>query len=436
MVVRQNLFYATFKTVFLWVFLVLILMMLAGAVLVLKPFLDNHSETISKQILEIHRQAKFNQEKDVSGIDSELLQVTTSAPAYPQISWLPFNLILADKLSESPDIYKATIYFVTEDTQHYWVKLDDNISTQWVIFDRELIGTKPLLTIILLLIILAVTSGVIAWIIANKQKLVYQQLARQALKIGQSKQPVEPVYYDIVEVQTMFNSLKELSETLRRADQDKAVLLAGISHDLRTPITRLYLLLALEEHSLPYDFIKNVELELKQVEQLIDLFLDHSQVNYHEGVAFEERELTSWLQTLCDRYNQPKRLHCIQPTQPVYFPINAPVLTRVMQNLIDNALKHTTGQIDLSIEYPSNQPLNSNGSLALVVRDYGNQIKAEQLLALQTPFDQGTKQIQGAGLGTSIIQYLCQQQGWQCLYENANPGIKATVRLPIETFST
>jgi len=418
---QQNLFLATFKMVFSWVFLILTLAMLVGAAFVLKPFLENHSNTLAQQVLDV-----YQNQAQKEGIE----KIPAPELAETQISWLPFNIMLSDKLAKAPEISKATIYPALDGSNHYWVKLQTPLSSTWIAFHQNLIGTKPILTLSILLGLLVLTSGLVAWILATKQKKVYQQLAREAVKIGQSKQPVmTDSHYDIVEVQAMFDTLQQLSETLNRAEQDKAILLAGISHDLRTPITRLYLQLALQESQLESQFIKEMELELQQLEQLIELFLDHSQVHYQAKAVFHKIELHTWLQQLIHRYNQPNRIQLLHHSEKLFIPLNEPVLARVCQNLLDNALKHTTGKIEISIEQTRTNS-NKKHKLIISIRDYGQQISSEQFTKLQHPYSQANPNTQGSGLGLNIIQYLCQQQNWQCRYTMANPGIKANIIIP------
>lgn len=418
---QQNLFLVTFKMVFSWVFLILTLSMLVGAAFVLKPVLDNHSNTLAQQILNVYQDPV-----QIEGIKKIPEPEQTDIP----ISWLPFNLMLSEKLTQDSQINQATIYPAKDGSHDYWVKLETESSYIWFAFKQNLIGTQPLLTISILLALLLLTSALVAWILAKKQKKVYQRLAQEALKIGQSKQPATAMHYDIIEVQAMFDTLQKLAETLNRAEKDKATLLAGISHDLRTPITRLYLQLALQESQICPQFIEEMEIELQQIEQLIDLFLDHSQVQYQAEITFQQIDVPTWLQQLIDRYNQPGRIELTQPTEAMILPLNEPVLTRVCQNLLDNALKHTTGKIEVTAERTQTSTHSPN-ELTISIRDYGQPISVEQLTQLQEPYSQANPATEGSGLGLNIIQYLCQQQSWQCRYTEASPGIKAQITLPI-----
>lgn len=403
---QNNLFAASFRTILLWLALVQLLLILLGMVFILRPVLHNHTDTLH----------------------NELRQQLEHAPhqplaASPSASWLWFNRILQNKLTDSLSPDKVIIHTLPAQPDHYAVTRQSATYQQQVIFAADRIGTRPGLTLLLSGLFFLTSLVFVAWHLARKQQQVYEQLGAQALRIGQGEYRLELPDFDVLEIRELFEKIQRMSQQLALAEQEKSILLAGISHDIRTPITRLHLLLALHESALPEALQEQIEAELQQVEQLLHAFMEHARQRGDEvQYAHETLQLQPWLQSLLQAYRNP-RLH--GPEGDIRVNANPLVLQRVLQNLIDNALKYTEGPVELQV--------HREGTVAIVeIRDQG-EISTATISQLEQAFSQGQNHNEGYGLGLHVVRYLCRSQHWGLHYQSHQPqGLKVRLELPLK----
>jgi two-component system osmolarity sensor histidine kinase EnvZ len=222
---------------------------------------------------------------------------------------------------------------------------------------------------------------------------------------------------EIREVNRGFN---RMARELAKVEEDRAVMLAGISHDLRTPLARLRLE---TEMSVGDDEAKrNMEMDIEQLDAIIDKFLDYAR----PGDA-EMRPVP--LAQLIDREAQPFR-------DPAEIRIDSRVaidllvmaddteLGRVFANLFENARRYgrgnDTGVAVVDVGYAKSGPW-----IVVTVRDHGAGVPPEKLAQLTTPFfrgDAARTAATGAGLGLAIVEKSMQRMGGSMELDNAPDG--------------
>jgi two-component system osmolarity sensor histidine kinase EnvZ len=211
---------------------------------------------------------------------------------------------------------------------------------------------------------------------------------------------------EIREVNRGFN---RMARELAKVEEDRAVMLAGISHDLRTPLARLRLE---TEMSVSNEEAKgNMALDIEQLDAIIDKFMDYARPG--------ETELRPvLLSQLIDREAAPFR-------DPAQIRIDSRVaidlrvladeseLARVFSNLFENARRYgrsiDTGIAVVTVSYSRNGPW-----VVVTVRDQGSGVAPEKLSQLTTPFfrgDAARTAATGAGLGLAIVEKSLQRMG-------------------------
>ncbi len=222
---------------------------------------------------------------------------------------------------------------------------------------------------------------------------------------------------EIREVNRGFN---RMARELAKVEEDRAVMLAGISHDLRTPLARLRLE---TEMSVSNDEAKrNMALDIEQLDAIIDKFMDYARPG--------ETELRPvHLAQLIEREALPFR-------DPREIRINARVaidlavmaddteLGRVFANLFENARRYgrstDTGVATVTVGYAKTGPW-----VIVTVRDQGPGVAPEKLGQLTTPFfrgDAARTAASGAGLGLAIVEKSLQRMGGTLELANAPEG--------------
>jgi two-component system osmolarity sensor histidine kinase EnvZ len=230
------------------------------------------------------------------------------------------------------------------------------------------------------------------------------------------------------EIRQVNMGFNRMARELAKVEEDRAVMLAGISHDLRTPLARLRLE---AEMSVDDEEAKrNMALDIDQLDAIIDKFMDYARPG-------EVRLRPVHLSTVVDREMAAFRdTSQIRITSRVA--INTKVLAddtelgRVLANLFENArrygLSRDTGIANVEVNYARSGPW-----VILSVRDHGPGAAPEKLGQLTTPFfrgDAARTAATGAGLGLAIVDKALHRMGGNLELANASDGgLVAHIRL-------
>ncbi len=222
---------------------------------------------------------------------------------------------------------------------------------------------------------------------------------------------------EIREVNMGFN---RMARELAKVEEDRAVMLAGISHDLRTPLARLRLeaeMSVADEEARRY-----MASDIDQLDNIIDKFMDYAR----PGSA---KLLPVALQPLVDReasaYRDPNEVRIESKlTDDLAVMADDTELGRVFANLFENARRYgrsdDTGVARVEVTYARTGPW-----VIVAVRDHGPGVAPEKLAQLTTPFfrgDAARTAATGAGLGLAIVEKSVQRMGGHFELANAPDG--------------
>jgi two-component system osmolarity sensor histidine kinase EnvZ len=230
---------------------------------------------------------------------------------------------------------------------------------------------------------------------------------------------------EIREVNRGFN---RMARELAKVEEDRAVMLAGISHDLRTPLARLRLE---TEMSVSNDEAKrNMAMDIEQLDAIIDKFMDYARPGDTEMRPVH-------LSQLIDRealpFRDPKEIRIVSRVAiDTAVMADDTELGRVFANLFENARRYgrstDTGIAVVTITHARTGPW-----VIVTVRDQGPGVAAERLGQLTTPFfrgDAARTAATGAGLGLAIVEKSLQRMGGTLELSNApDGGLVARLRL-------
>ncbi|MDH7639367.1 sensor histidine kinase [Sphingomonas oryzagri] len=225
------------------------------------------------------------------------------------------------------------------------------------------------------------------------------------------------------EVRRTIEAFNDMQVELRRAMEERTYMLAAISHDLRSPLTRM---------RLRFDAIQDATLRDKLIEDawimdgLIEEGLDLARLS-RSVEPFERVDIRALVTSLCEDaqdVGQPVRFSTLPPmivrTRPE-------ALRRILTNLVENALAYGN-EADLSATIAAD-------SVSIEVRDTGPGIAAEALTKVFEPFhrvDGARAPAGGTGLGLTIARLLAQKIGGSISLKNrAGGGLSATVTVPL-----
>ncbi|MFZ9407110.1 MAG: ATP-binding protein [Burkholderiaceae bacterium] len=214
---------------------------------------------------------------------------------------------------------------------------------------------------------------------------------------------------EIVRVHRQFN---QMAQELARLDQDRAVALAGISHDLRTPLTRIRL--ELEMAPLSDQTRGALDQDLRQIEERIGQFIDFARPE-SQG-PWDALDLSNALTDIVNRIgrsadeNPPQIELVIEPGLAWRGP--QATLERIVQNLLLNAMLHGTdqeGKATLTLKAQ-----RDGDRVRLDIQDRGPGVSSTDLERLVRPFERGDRARSGAngsGLGLAIVRQLARRHG-------------------------
>nr|WP_315463995.1 ATP-binding protein [uncultured Rhodoferax sp.] len=231
---------------------------------------------------------------------------------------------------------------------------------------------------------------------------------------------------EIREVNIGFN---RMAQKLAKVEQDRALMLAGISHDLRTPLARLRL--ETEMSVSDEEARAHMAADISQLDAIIDKFLDYARP---DRVCFTAVALRDVLDACI--YSMRKlpdvRIRVDMEDEDVFVFADEVELGRVLTNLLENARRYGktahTGVADIHIS-----TLVKDKWVFMKVRDHGLGVAHEQLYQLTQPFYRGEAArtaANGAGLGLAIVDKTIQRMGGTFHLANSSTGgLSANLRL-------
>ncbi len=210
------------------------------------------------------------------------------------------------------------------------------------------------------------------------------------------------------ETRVLIEAVNRRSAEVNRLVENRTVLLAGISHDLRTPLTRLSLSLALAQDALEAELHDQMQADIQQMNQLIGEVLSIARgVNQ---APLESVDAHAWLShCVASAARRGITVELIEPATPAQFMLAPPTAQRILDNLIDNAQRYGRPPIHL-------RRLETPDAHILCIEDHGAGLTSDEIITLRAPFarkDAARSGVTGYGLGLSLAEALAEAQGWQ-----------------------
>lgn len=271
---------------------------------------------------------------------------------------------------------------------------------------------------------------VVAWLIVSRVTQPLRHLAAVARAVGRGKYPPPLPERGASELQELTGAFNRMAESLQHIDAERAEVLAGISHDLRTPLARLRLE---AEMSISDDDARHgIADDIDQMDAIIAQFLDYARSN---GEETPERVDINVLvsQAACTQGRAAKPPRLSQQELPKTL-IRRQALTRAITNLLDNARKYGSSDGNGEIEVETRL---ENGEIVIDVADRGPGIPESERERLKRPFtrlENARTNATGTGLGLAIVERVAGlHQGRFELLAREGGGLIARLRLPIVT---
>lgn len=231
------------------------------------------------------------------------------------------------------------------------------------------------------------------------------------------------------EIRAVNIGFNRMTQKLAKIEQDRAVMLAGISHDLRTPLARLRLEAELSVSD--PQARDSMAGDIEQLDAIINKFLDYARP---DGVTLSlvslNNTVESCLAGLRKRTDIEFKVAMEKGLQVMADPVE---LQRVISNLLENAGRYGKS-IDTGMAAVDISARNQDRTVMLRIRDHGTGVDPAQLKQLTTPFFRGEAartSANGTGLGLAIVEKTVSRMGGKFELSNATSGgLCANIWLP------
>jgi two-component system osmolarity sensor histidine kinase EnvZ len=253
-------------------------------------------------------------------------------------------------------------------------------------------------------------------------------LAADAFGKGRDVGPIKPEGADEVrQAATAFNLMQE---RLRRFLAQRTEMLAGVSHDLRTPLTRMRLALTMLGTRNPAEAeeVGAIGEDIAEMERMIEGYLA-----FARGEGAEQAQPTDLAALLADMAERARAAGAevsLQASDPLVLPLRADAMRRCLGNLVDNARRHA-GHVWLAAE----RVVRGGGeAVQITVDDDGPGIPPGRREEAFRPFvrlDGGRGGSSHTGLGLTIARDIVRAHGGEIALEDSpQGGLRARIRLP------
>lgn len=228
-------------------------------------------------------------------------------------------------------------------------------------------------------------------------------LAGAAQELGRGHSPPPVTEAGPTEVRAVAVAFNQMRRDLERVDRERATFLAGVSHDLRTPLSRL----RLGVEMLPADPAtrSDIERDIADISGVVDQFMDFAR---DEGTeAPEPTNLNQYVEAIAERARRAGADITLELGASFVAPIRQQAFKRLLNNLIDNAVKHAKTAITIRLQPIAYSAPGTCGVFSISVLDRGPGIALDQVDRLKQPFtrlDSSRTGASGAGLGLAIIE--------------------------------
>ena len=328
------------------------------------------------------------------------------------------NTIVAGMVNDEPGVWVS----MEIEGDDYWLLirsdlLDPPFGTAWIwwAFVAFLVGTMG------------------ATVLTQRTVRPLAELSAAAKKLGRGEKPNPlPENTRTAEIEAVNRSFNHMVEELERMEDDRELLLAGVSHDLRTPLTRMRL--EIELSNLSEDSRDAMVSDLEQMESIVNQFMAYAK---RSKQPLERVDLGAAVYGTIDdmRLRTKDDVRIETSIMGNLFVMAHPTeLVRAIQNLLVNADRYgrtqENGLLDLNI-----QVLRQGDEAVLRICDKGIGIPQEEMDRVVRPFERGDTArggAKGAGLGLAIVVRVVKRSGGRIILSSNHPhGLIVELIMPL-----
>lgn len=335
-----------------------------------------------------------------------------------------FDRLVARALSQR--LRRTIVLKQGPDPNWAWAELTVGDTLLRVGFLRERYALTAPWEAVAVLLAGALALVALALAMVRQTSLRLQLLARHAQTVGEGRLPERLPETGAEELSQLTHAFNRMAAAVQALLENRTTLLAGISHDLKTPLTRMRLALAMLEGKVEAAHLERLEAEIDEMLKLIDDMLAFARSLQAE--APQVVELAGLIETRVAKARALGEVQWQNPG-PCTWPVAPAAFSRIVGNLLDNALRYGAGQA-VTVEL-----ICGAAEARVRVLDRGPGIPVQAREAVFRPFYRleasRSRASGGSGLGLAIARQLADAHGWRIeLADRPGGGLIAELVLP------
>lgn len=316
----------------------------------------------------------------------------------PFVGGPPQNRLLVELLERlRQELGPETDLRIQPRRQLLWIKLQAGEHAYWAGFQLpprpvDEAQSRALEWSLIALAVLLVSAFVFARYLSRPLR----QLNNAVANVGEGKLPPPLPETGPSEIASLNRGFNQMLANLRGAEEDRALLLAGVSHDLRTPLARLRLGIEVGAHDAATQ--EGMIDDIVEMDKIIGQFLEFARD--HREAPVETCDLNEIVTGAVERYQKAGNEVRFDRGALTPMPLRRTAMSRLIANLVDNALRYGAPPVDVVTR-------RQGRCTVLEVVDRGPGIAPDQVERLKRPFTRGEPARTGgagAGLGLAIVE--------------------------------
>ena len=308
-----------------------------------------------------------------------------------------------------------------------WVDIALANETVRIGFDQQRIGVALPYVALYSVLILAIMAILSSLILVRKLTNPIREISKAAKIIGAGGTPEVLKEEGPKEFSDTAKAFNKMSTDVQNLLKNRTVLLGGISHDLRTPLTRIRIALEMLPNNLDEELQNELKYSIDNMETIIREYM--LLTTGLEDTNIENINIHAFVINIVDEVKPPKnQIINITGVDNFTFDTYVASLHRILFNLIENAVRYGNDRpIDITWSY-------ANKILKITISDQGTGITKQHQQEIFRPFyrleSSRNRDTGGSGLGLAIVDQIIQKRGWQLtLDSNENIGTSITLSL-------
>ena len=339
----------------------------------------------------------------------------------------PFVQLIAKKIRQR--LGEETIISVNHyDIPGLWISFNVELDDFWVVIPKIQVDRPFPLHWLGWAALIGLLSLIGAYITAARINRPLNLLASAADKLRNGEPAPKLPEDSLDELREVNQTFNEMADALVRLDSERTLLLAGVSHDIRTPLARLRLAVEMLSEQESVLMKEGMIDDIADMDNIIHQFSDF--VRGVEGESTRMMDINVLLSSLAERQARAGRKLEVKLSPTYFIPLRPLAMQRLLDNLVGNAYAYTKGDVTVESHIMADK-------IVISVLDRGPGIPAEHAQRLLRPFERldsaRTKNEGGSGLGLAICNRIAMlHQGSLELINRADGGLEARLLLPIQ----